>query len=76
MQKKLTITLDERVYEGLHSVIGSRRISKFIESLVRPHVLKKDLDRAYKQMAQDEEREAEALEWAEGTIGDVADEAR
>lgn len=31
---------------------------------------------AYKQMAQDEEREAEALEWAEASVGDVGDEGR
>jgi hypothetical protein len=76
MQKKLTITIDERVYEGLHSVVGRRRISQFIESLVRPHVLGKGLEAAYQEMAQEELREAEALEWAEGTVGDVADEAR
>jgi hypothetical protein len=76
MQKKLTITIDERVYDGLHNVIGRRRISRFIESLVRPHVLGKDLEVAYHQMAQDEAREAEALEWAEATVGDVADETR
>ena len=76
MQKKLTITVDERVYDGLHAVIGRRRISRFIESLVRPYVLPKDLEAAYRQMARDEAREAEALEWAEGTVGDVADEAR
>lgn len=76
MQKKLTITIDERVYDGLHTVVGRRRISQFIESLVRPHVVGKDLDIAYRQMAQDEAREAEALEWAEGTVGDVADETR
>jgi hypothetical protein len=76
VQKKLTITLDERVYEGLHTVVGRRRISQFIESLVRPHVVGKDLEIAYRQMADDEAREAEALEWAEGTVGDVADEAR
>ncbi len=76
MQKKLTITLDERVYAGLHAVVGRRRISKFIESLVRPHVLRDDLNAAYRAMAADEAREAEALEWAEGTVGDVADEAR
>src|SRR4051812_1002520 len=34
MRKKLTITLDERVYEGLHKVVGRRKISGFIESLV------------------------------------------
>ena len=76
MQKKLTITVDERVYHGLHNVVGRRRISQFIESLVRPHVIGKDLEDAYKQMAQDEAREAEALRWAEGTVGDVADETR
>ncbi len=76
MQKKLTITVDERVYTGLHTVIGRRRISRFIESLVRPHVIGKDLEIAYKQMSQEEGREVEALEWAEATVGDVADETR
>ena len=76
MQKKLTITLDARVYHGLHAVIGRRRISQFIESLVRPHVLAPDLVRGYQEMAADEAREAEALEWSGATIGDVSDEAR
>jgi hypothetical protein len=76
MQKKLTITVDDRVYDGLHTVVGRRRISRFIESLVRPYVIGKDLDVAYQQMAQEEAREAEALEWAEATVGDVADETR
>jgi len=76
MQKKLTITVDERVYDGLHNVVGRRRISQFIESLVRPHVIGKDLEVAYEQMAQDEAREAEALEWADATVGDMADETR
>ena len=76
MQRKLTITIDEKVYKGLHRVIGQRQISQFIESLVRPHVIPQDLEAAYKQMAQDETREAEALEWSEATIGDVSDELR
>ncbi len=76
VQKKLTITVDERVYHGLHTVVGRRRISQFIESLVRPYVIGKDLEIAYKQMAQEETREAEALDWAEATVGDVADETR
>ena len=76
MQKKLTITIDEKVYKGLHRVIGQRQISQFIESLVRPHVIPQDLEAAYKQMAQDETREAEASEWSEATIGDVSDEPR
>ena len=75
MPKKLTITIDEKVYEGLYAVIGSHRISRFIEDLVRPYVIPQDLEKAYKEMAQDEKREAEALEWAEATIGDISDEA-
>lgn len=76
MHKKLTITLDEDVYAGLHRVIGKRKISKFIEGLVRPHVVGEDLEEAYQQMAADEVREAEALEWSEATMMDVSDEAR
>ncbi len=71
MQKKLTVTINEEVYDGLHAVIGPRKISRFIEELVRPHVLKKDMYAAYKEMAADQVRESEAIEWAEGTIGDI-----
>jgi hypothetical protein len=76
MQKKLTITVHERIYDGLHAVVGPRRISRFIESLVRPYVCGPDLEVAYAQMAQDERREAEALDWSEATLGDLANETR
>ena len=76
MQKKLTITLDEEVYAGLNRVIGRGAISQFIEDLVRPHVVDADLEAEYREMAADEAREAEALEWSEATIADVADVAR
>jgi hypothetical protein len=76
MQKKLTITIDEAVYNGLHRVIGRRRISRFLEDLARPHVVSRDLEAAYQEMAQDKAREAEALAWSEGLIGDVDNEPR
>lgn len=76
MQKKLTITVDEKVYDGLQQRVGSRKISHFIEDLVRPHVLDEELESAYAQMAQDEDREAEAHDWVEALVGDVADEPR
>jgi len=76
MQKKLTITIDDKVYQGLHRIVGRGHISRFIEELVRPHISNQDLHAAYKQMAQDEARESEALEWSEATIGDVSDEPR
>ena len=34
-----------------------------------------NLDSAYREMAQDDERESEALEWAEAMIGDVGEPA-
>jgi predicted CopG family antitoxin len=70
MQKKLTITVDEKVYEGLHKTIGPRKISKFVEDLVRPHVIHLNLESAYADMARDTEREKEALEWADATFVD------
>lgn len=76
MHKKLTITVDEQVYEGLHRVIGRQKISQFIETLVRPHVASLDLAAAYRDMAADENREAEAQEWAEVTMRDIAVETR
>lgn len=76
MQKKLTITVDEQVYAGLHQVVGRHKISRFIESLVRPHVLPKDLVAAYREMAGDEARETDARDWAEATVGDVAHDPR
>ena len=76
MQKKLTITIEESVYRGLYDRVGAGRISRFIEDLVRPHVLAKALDDAYAAMARDREREAAALEWSEELLGDVADDTR
>jgi predicted CopG family antitoxin len=74
MQKKLTITIDEEVYMGLHKIIGPRKISKFVEELVRPHVVRPNLESAYAQMARDKKREEEAIEWAEITFKDIAHE--
>jgi len=75
MRKKLTLTVDEEVYKGLYRTIGPRKISKFIEELVRPHVIRPDLESAYAEMAGDKKREAEAMEWAEATFKDADHEA-
>lgn len=63
MQKKLLIPSGEKANEGSNTVIDAR-----------PHVVTSDLDAAYQAMGMEEEREAEALEWAEATVGDVGDE--
>ena len=76
MHKRMTITLDEAVYEGLYRTVGKRRISQFIEDLVRPHVLDTLLDDGYRAMAADKERETEAGEWSNALARDMVDEAR
>ena len=74
--KKLTISIDADVYDGLRSRIGPRRISRFLNDLARPHVTAQGLESAYADMAGEDAREPEALAWSEGLIGDVADEPR
>ena len=76
MPRKMTITLDEAVYDGLYRVVGKRRMSQFIEDLVRPHVLGATLDAGYKDMAADQSREADAMEWCHALTADMADASR
>ena len=76
MHKRMTITLDEAVYEGLYRMVGKRRMSQFIEELVRPHVVDTSLDEAYRAMAADQAREAEAAEWCNSLALDMARETR
>lgn len=76
MHRKMTITLDEVVYEGLYRTVGRRRISQFIEDLVRPHVVDTSLEEGYRSMAADKAREDEAIEWCNALAKDLADAAR
>ncbi len=76
MQKRMTISIDETVYEGLVRVIGRRKISQFLEDLARPHVVNEDLLAGYRAMAADGLREKEAQEWSDGLISDVGDGER
>jgi hypothetical protein len=76
MHKRMTITLDEAVYDGLYRTIGKRRMSQFIEDLLRPHVLDTALDDGYRAMAADFARESEAQEWCQALSKDMHSEAR
>jgi hypothetical protein len=75
-RRKLTITVEDAVYRGLRKIVGPRNISRFLNDLARPHVVRERLDEGYRAMAEDENREAEAAEWSEELVGDVADEPR
>ena len=76
MHKRMTITLDEAVYDGLYRTIGKRQMSQFIEDLLRPHVLDTALDEGYRAMVADTARETEAGEWANALAKDMVNEAR
>lgn len=71
MQKKLTITMDEAVYNALHKVVGRRNISQFLTELARQYILPKSLEDGYREMAADKEREQEAQEWSDALMGDA-----
>ena len=76
MTRKLTIAIDDRVYDGLHAVIGRGHIGKFLEDLARPFVVTDELAAAYIEMSADEAREAEADEWSEALAADGLDASR
>jgi hypothetical protein len=76
VQKRITITIDEAVYDGLMRVVGRGKVSQFLESLARPHVLDASMDEGYRAMGNDRQREAEASEWINGLIADTANAAR
>ncbi len=46
-------------------------MQKKLKGAIGERVLNQGLEAQYKEMAKDEAREAEALEWSEATIGDV-----
>lgn len=74
--RKLTISIDDTVYDGLHTMFGRGKIGKFLEDLARPYVVKDRLDECYARMSADANRESEAREWVDAFAGDLHDEAR
>ena len=69
MTKKLTITVSDEVYRGLHRKIGRRKISRLIDGLAREHLRAKPLAQEYAEAAADENAERDALEWIEQDVG-------
>ena len=69
--KKLTITVDDDVYKGLYATIGRGNISGFLNNVARAHVIDNHIAEGYAAMAADEERETEAMVWAENSVQDL-----
>lgn len=69
MQRKITLSIDEKIYRKLHFLIPKRKMSKFIEESVKEKIEKSKLEdpieKGFKMMGGDRVREKEALEWSE-----------
>ena len=78
MKKKLTITFELGliVHDGLCRLAQQENMRWFLEEVVSSYVYSQDLeavDEIYRQMAADEEREAEASEWLDAYMGHPRD---
>jgi len=76
MYKKVTITMDTQIYEGVRRLVGVGHISAFLSELARPYIQNEALKLAYKEMASDKDREKEADEWSENLMTGVEDGTR
>ena len=74
MTKKLTITVSDEVYRGLHRKIGARKISRFINELASKHFLRAQLAADYAEAAADKGREREAKDWIESGVDEGLDD--
>ena len=69
--KKLTILIDADVHRALIKKVGRGNIGRFLIKAAKPHLSHNNHIRAgYAEMAADQAREKEALEWSEGLIAD------
>jgi metal-responsive CopG/Arc/MetJ family transcriptional regulator len=74
MHHRMTITLEESVYQNLKRMVAPRHRSQFIEDAIRPLVSDAELEADYAALAADEKQNAEASEWMNGLIKDMPDE--
>jgi len=74
MQRKITLSIDEKIYRKLHFLIPKRKMSKFVEESVEEKIERSKLgdpiEKGFKMMGEDRVREKEALEWSEVGISE------
>jgi predicted CopG family antitoxin len=73
--RKLTITVSDEVYEGLHRRIGARRISNFIDRLARPYVDDAAAEAMYHEAENDADRQETLADWDDLPADEGLDEA-
>jgi hypothetical protein len=81
MLRELTINIEETLYNTLMPMVEKQTIGNLLNEFVQARFSHRiytqaELDDGYKAMAADEEYEREAMEWCNGLISGIDDEAR
>ena len=75
MEKQITITISDQVYEALRRRVGIDHIGDFVERLLNTHVADEaTLEAGYQAMMADSVREQEALEWIEAAPNEALED--
>ena len=74
MQRKITLSIEEKIYRKLRFLIPKRKMSKFVEEALKEKIerlkLEEPIEEGFKMMGKDKEREKEALEWSEAGMSE------
>lgn len=74
MQRKITLSIEEKIYRKLRFLIPKRKMSKFVEEALKEKIerlkLEEPIEEGFKMMGKDKEREKESLEWSEAGISE------
>lgn len=74
MQKQITLNIDENLYNSLYQQFDNKKISEFIENLLKNMLILNKPNTEYiddyQAMASDKERELLANEWVNGLVLD------
>jgi len=81
MQRELTLSVDETLYNTLIPMVEKETIgnllAEFVQARLSEHTYtQEELEAGYKAMADDEEYEQEAMEWCNGLMNGIDDETR
>ncbi|MDR2596793.1 MAG: hypothetical protein LBC76_05660 [Treponema sp.] len=81
MLRKLTLNVDETLYNTLIPMVEKQTIGKLLAEFVQARVSERtytqaELEDGYKAMAADKEYEQEASEWCNGLMNGIDDETR
>jgi hypothetical protein len=81
MLRELTINVEETLYDTLMPMVEKQTIGNLLNEFIQTRFSHRtytqlELEEGYKAMAADEEYEREAMEWCNGLMSGIDDEAR